>query len=437
MNSGVLVGAGGRVLRLCVAVGMLSGLAAAVFIAALQTLTSVIGPGAWSPVTQIAVLAGAGGLISLLIMLLGNPGDVELLVDNIHVSGGRSDIRDLRSLLPVALVGIAAGSAIGPEAPLVQTTGSIGSWIALRLRMDRRELRLLTISGMAAGFTVLLGAPIGSSFFALEILHRRGLEYYEALMPALLGSLTGFAVYAAMTGLGLQPYLRLPAPHALGMADFAVGLGAGVAGTVIAIAFTYLVTVLKAVQRRIPVPVRPILGGAALGCLALISPYALTFGEEQINHLVAAPLPIAALLTAGAVKLVASATVVTSGWRGGFIIPLFFVGATVGLAAADVLGIDPIVAVTATMAAASVGVTKTPLGSTLVVSEIAGLALLPPVLVSSIVALLLTSRVGLIHTQRHREGEFGTQPSDATGGAAQAVLQLGGAGPDPHAGGRS
>ena len=404
---------------------MLSGLAAAIFIAGLQALTAVIGPGQWSPVTQIAILAGAGVVISLLIMLLGNPGDVELLVDNIHVSGGRSDIRDLRSLLPVALVGIAAGSAIGPEAPLVQTTGSIGSWIAQRLRMDRRELRLLTISGMAAGFTVLLGAPIGSSFFALEILHRRGLEYYEALLPALLGSLTGYGVYAAITGLGLQPYLHFPDPPTLAMTDFAVGFGAGVAGTLIAVAFTYLVTGLKAVQRRIPVAVRPVLGGVALGCLALISPLALTFGEEQINDLVAEPLAVGALLIAGAVKLVASATIVTAGWRGGFIIPLFFVGATVGLAAAQVLGIDPIVAVTATMAAAAVGVTKTPLGSTLVVSEIAGLALLPPVLVASITALLLTSRVGLIHTQRQREGEFGAQPSEATGGAGQALLRLG------------
>ena len=44
---------------------------------------------------------------------------------------------------------------------------------------------MLTITGMAAGFTVLFGAPLGAALFALEILHRRGLEYYEALMPAL------------------------------------------------------------------------------------------------------------------------------------------------------------------------------------------------------------------------------------------------------------
>ena len=65
-------------------------------------------------------------------------------------------------------------------------------------------------------------------------------------------------------------------------------------------------------------------------------------------------------------------------------------------------------AATAKVAAANCGVTKTPLGSTLVVAEMAGLRLLPPVLIASVVALFLTSEVGLIHSQQDREGAFGT-----------------------------
>jgi H+/Cl- antiporter ClcA len=55
------------------------------------------------------------------------------------------------------------------------------------------------------------------------------------------------------------------------------------------------------------------------------------------------------------------------------------------------------------MAAANTGVTKTPIGSTLVVSQMAGLQLLPTTLIASVVALLLTSEVGLIHTQSERD----------------------------------
>src|SRR3954453_7319322 len=152
---------------LVLAVGVAGGLAGAAYVTVMKAAASLLGPDAWSRPAHLVILALAGGGIALLTKVLGNPGDVELLVNNIHV-GGRSDLRELRSLIPVSLLGIAAGSAIGPEAPLVQTTGEMGSWVGLRLGLDRQQMRLLTISGMAAGFTVLLGVPLGSAVFALE-----------------------------------------------------------------------------------------------------------------------------------------------------------------------------------------------------------------------------------------------------------------------------
>jgi len=406
---GLSGGSVGRVrwplLGLVVVVGVASGLVAAAFVAALEALTEVLGPANWSDGTQILVLGAVGAAIALLTLLLGNPGDVELLVDNIHVSGGRADIRDLRSLLPVSLLGIAAGSAIGPEAPLVQTTGSIGSWLGLRLRLTEDELRLLTISGMAAGFTVLLGVPLGSAVFALEILHRRGLEYYEALVPALVGALSGYIVFVTITGLGLDPALHLPAPGPLEPGHLPLAAALGVLGAVLAAVFTYGTRVLRVGWRRLPTAVRPIAGGLTLGGLALLSPYALTFGEEQISTISVADLSVAALVGAGLAKLAGSALIVTAGWRGGFIIPLFFVGAAFGAATADAFDLDRGIVMAALMVAVNVGVTKTPLGSTLIVAGMAGFAALPTMLIAALVALLLTSRIGMIDTQRAREGE--------------------------------
>lgn len=419
-----LTGRSGRLLRLVIAVGLLSGLAAAAFLAVLQPATALIGPPR-NPWLQALILTVVGGVIGLLIRTLGNPGDVELLVDNIHVSGGRADVRDLKALLPVSLLGIAAGSAIGPEAPLVQTTGSIGSWIALRLRLDALDLRLLTIAGMSAGFTVLLGAPVGGALFALEILHRGGLQYYEALIPALTGSAIGYAVFAAITGLGLSPYLLLPAPGRLSPADLGVGLLCGVIGAGVAIAFTYLVETLRSFMRQFPITIRPAVGGAALGLIGVVTPFALTFGEEQINEVATAGLAVGVLLLAAVGKLVGSAVITTAGWRGGFIIPLFFVGACLGIVLSRLLGTDQTVTMGALMAAAVVGVTKTLLGSTLVIAEIAGLRLLPSTLIASLVAMLLTSRHHLIETQRHREGEYTQAASDTDEANAEAAITLG------------
>ena len=402
----------GHLLGLVVVVGLVSGLAGAAFVETLRGLTDLIGPSNWGRAGALGVLAAAGLLIGVLTRVLGNPGDVELLVDNIHVSGGREDIRDLRSLIPVSIVGIAAGSAIGPEAPLVQTTGSIGSWIARRFQLDRTELRILTITGMAAGFTVLFGAPLGSAVFALEILHRRGLGYSEALVPAILGALSGFAIYVTITGLGLEPVWSFPAAHPLEVLDLGIGVLAGVAGAIVAAVFTYAAHGFRTCFRRIPPIVRPLAGGLALGALGFASPYALTFGEGQIGHVLDTKLLIGTLVVAGLVKLAASSMIVSAGWRGGFIIPLFFMGVVFGSAASQGLGTDRVVTMAALMVACNVGVTKTVVGSTLVVAEMGGMPLLPPALIAGVVALFLTSRVSMIETQRDREGEIDEPGAD-------------------------
>ncbi len=391
----MVVGAGGAVVG-------------AGFVGGIHLLQGALWPTHWDTRVHLLILLGVGAAVGLLIKLLGNPGDVELLVNNIHISGGSEDIRDLRALIPVSLLCIAAGGAMGPEAPLVQTTGSLGSWASSRWGLSREDTRILTITGMAAGFTVLFGAPLGSAIFALEILHRRGLEYYEALVPAVVGSVIGYMAYALATGVGLSPIWRFPVSAALRGQDLLWAIAAGVGGAAISVTFTYLCTGLRWAVRRVPATIRPVLGGLALGLLAFWSPYALTFGEAQVNPLVAHRAIVAVFVVAALAKLCGTAVTVASGWRGGFIIPLFFIGLAVGrLTHMAFPGSNEVVLMAAFMAAANTGVTKTPLGSTLVVSQMAGLQLLPTTLIAAVVALLLTSEVGLIHTQSEREPASG------------------------------
>ena len=384
------------------AVGIAAGLAGAAYVELLRLVTKVLGPEHFARWTHLLVLGAVGISIAILVHLLGSPGDVELLVDNIHVGGRPADLRALRTLIPVSLLGIAAGSAIGPEAPLVQTTGTLGSWIAGRCRLSAVDTRILGITGMAAGFTVLFGAPLGSALFALEILHRRGLEYYEALLPAAIGALAGWIVYTQAMRSGFRPVWEFPTVKSMGSVDLAIGLGAGIAAAAIASLFGLVVGLLRRINARIPTIARPMIGGLALGGLAFASPYSLTFGEVQIEHIALSRLAVGTLLLAGVCKLAATSIVVTAGWRGGFIIPLFFMGATVGLAAGHVLHGHDVVMMTAMMAATNVGVTKTPFGSTAVVAEMSGMRLLPPVLIACLVSLFLTNKVSIIHTQRSR-----------------------------------
>ena len=401
-----MLGHSPAVLAATVLVGLGSGAVGAAYLLGLHLLQHVLAPQHFGSLAEFGVLGGTGVAVYAIGRVVGSPGDVELLVDNIHVAGGPPDVRALRSLVPMSLLTISAGGGAGPEAPLVTTCGTLAGWLARVRRSTVVETRCLTIAGMAAAFAVLFGAPIGSAFFALEILHRRGLEYHEALVPAIIGSLSGYACSVVLTGAGVKPVWTIPAVPALRAVDFLWAIGAGVGGALVAVVFTYLVLGLRRAFSVAPAHTRPIAGGLLLALLAVWSPYALTFGEAQTGHVLQHRLIVSALIVAVVAKLLGTSLTVSSGWPGGFIIPLFFMGATLGELTHHAFGDARVgIVVAAFMAASNVGVTKTLLGSTLVVTEMGGMRLLPTTLLAATIALMLTSSIGLIETQRERSAE--------------------------------
>jgi H+/Cl- antiporter ClcA len=150
---------------------------------------------------------------------------------------------------------------------------------------------------------------------------------------------------------------------------------------------------------------RPVCGGLLLAALGLMSAYSLTFGEAQITEILdKRGGTVAFFALAALAKFAGTSVTLSSEWRGGFIIPLFFMGACLARAFHGLVpGAEEAVMIAAFMAAANTGVTKTPLGSTLVVTEMAGIQLLPTTLIAVIVSFALTSEVGLIHSQRERD----------------------------------
>src|SRR5699024_10023876 len=155
-----------------VALGIVGGIVAGIYWNVIDYLMEITGKYtlAWQ---VIGIMGAAGLIIGLIIHFRGDPGEMEIVVNNIRFNGGRLDTRNNPSMIATSIIVIGAGSSAGPEAPMVQVIGSIGSWLAKRFRLRGEEYRSLSIAGMATGFTAMFGAPLGGSLFALEIMHHK------------------------------------------------------------------------------------------------------------------------------------------------------------------------------------------------------------------------------------------------------------------------
>lgn len=397
-----------RVVAGIAAAGVGGGLVASAYLAALMLVNRALGPDAWPERAHLLVLGSVGIAITVIVRWAGRPADVELLVDSIHVPDGpRDTAARLRSLLPISLLCVGSGGTLGPEAPLVTTTGTLAHRQAGRAGLSPGDVRVLTITGMAAGFAVLFGAPLGGALFALEIPHRRGIGYHEAAVPACIGAILGYACSTATGRLGLEPIWHVPSVASVTWADMPWSLVAGAIGATVALLFTFATRLTTLACSYLPRVARPAIGGLALGAVALATPYVLTNGELQIDSLLTVTAA-GTLLAAAAAKLAGAVICVATGWRGGFIIPLFFIGFCVGQATVHHLpGASHWPFVLAVMIATNVGVTKTPLGSTLVITEMSGSALLPGALIAALTALVLTSSLKVIESQRDRVDAYG------------------------------
>lgn len=357
----------------------------------------------------LVVMPLAGLVIGLVIYFLGNPGEIAVIVDNIHFRGGRLDARKNPSMLLASLVSIAAGGSAGPEAPLVQVTGSFGTWFADRLNLNGEDLRSMSLAAMAGGFTALFGAPLGGAMFALEILHHQHVvEYYEAFLPAIVSSCASYLVFAAITKLGIAPTWHFPHYTLNNIDDFALAIVFGIVGAIAGWIFMAIFRGCDRLFAKIPGPiyVRTTVAGLGLGGFAAVLPLTRYFGHQELEAVLDGSFPVVFLLGLAFAKMATISLTVTGGWRGGFIIPIFFTGACLGKAIAALLpGMNPALAMICTMAALNASVTRTPISTTLLLTKLTNVSPLTPILFASLVGFFLAPKVPLITSQLKSQSE--------------------------------
>ena len=390
-----------RTFLLWALLGLIGGLIAGVYWIILEFLTHQIA--IFEGWQVIPVMSICGLLAGLIIHFIGDPGEIHLIVDNIKFNKGKLDPKNNPSMIMSSLLCVASGGSLGPEAPLVQITGSTGTWLGKLFRLKGEELRSLSIAGMASGFTALFGAPLGGSLFSLEILHHKhSLEYYKAIIPALVASCFSFVVFALIVHLGLGAVWAVPTYEYSGIFDFIDAILFGIVATATGWLFIYCVKFFKSLFEKRPVPIyiKTLIGGIVLGLISYYLPITRYFGHHEINELLTGDFNLKFLALILFFKIIAIAITVTSGWRGGFIIPLFFVGATLGLIIHQIFpDTNLTLAIISSMAAINVCVTRTPMSTTILLATLTGFTYFIPILFASLTGYFLAPRIPFISTQ--------------------------------------
>ncbi len=352
----------------------------------------------------IAIMGIAGLIIGIIIHFSGDPGKLEVVLNNIRFNGGKLDTQHNPSMIATSIIGISAGSSAGPESPMVQVIGSLGSWMSRKLKLRTEDHRSMTIAGMASGFTAMFGVPLAGSLFALEVIHHKHVvQYYAALIPAFVSSGTTYIVYQIITDMDLAPVWQLPFPHTAPKSlDFFLAMVYGAVaaffGWIIIYTFRFLKKFFK--EARLPIYIQTLFSGIILGVLAWQLPVTRFFSHYELIDLLHGNWTLGILIAIMLVKIFSMALTVTSGWRGGFIIPLLFIGAALGLIIFQLFPEQPAgLAVVCCMAAVNSCVTRTPISTVILVGTLTGFDFFIPILFASLTGFFLAPKSPLIAAQ--------------------------------------
>src|SRR5689334_11029571 len=285
----------------------------------------------------LPLVVGLGGLLSGLIVFNLAPEaeghGTDAAIAAIHHRQGRVRARIPPIKLIASAITIGSGGSGGREGPAAQISAGFGSLLGQWLNLKPLDRRIAVAAGMGAGIGAIFRAPLGGALMGAEILYLHDLEV-EALIPALIASIVGYTVYGAFFGFspifGAQPDLALGAPIQL-LYYAVLGIVAGLGGILYARVFYGTTGIFH--RLRLPLWLKPALGGVLVGLMALVIPGALHMGYGWVqismgNELLGLPLWMVLLLPFA--KILSTSLSIGSGGSGGIFGPGMVIGGMLG-----------------------------------------------------------------------------------------------------------
>ncbi|HEY5786564.1 MAG TPA: chloride channel protein [Microlunatus sp.] len=360
---------------------------------------------AWWPVPWLVLCGVSTGLV--IRYLPGTGGHSPAF--GFKTGGGAPSGAALPGVILAAFATLSLGAVLGPEGPLIAIGGGLA---ALTLHLAKKDappmaLTIMASAGSFAAISTLLGSPVLGAFLIMEAAGIGGMTLSLVALPGLLASGIGALVFVgldAWTGLGTFS-LALPSvppavPPTLASLGWAVAMGG--AGALLGWVIRWGGLSLRPIVHRSRVLVTAVLGlliGLTAMAYQLLSGHSFTSllfsGQEAlpelVEHAADYTLGVLILLVVGKAFVYALSL---SAFRGGPVFPSMFIGATLGIAASGLPGMDLASAIAMGIGAMCTSMLRLPLTSTLLATLLLGadgVAVTPQVVVAVAVAFVLTN----------------------------------------------
>ncbi|NOZ79998.1 MAG: chloride channel protein [Acidobacteria bacterium] len=292
-------------------------------------------PVAWATPTVWRLLLPMFGALLMAWLTLklfkaaSNPG-IPIIMMDARTKPGNLPPRYVAAAFIAGALIIGTGGSAGREAPVVAMGGILGGWIGSWLGLTKRRKQILIGCGAGAAIAAAYNAPMAGLFFGVEII----LGDYTAatISPALLASVAGTVVARSLEGVGAERFI-VPPYHFVAWWEIALYAGLGLASGLVAPLFVFADRALHRYFHewtKLPVILRPAIGGLGVGVLALALPQVMGNGYNHVQAALAGGIigPIMLALVFGKI-LATSLTLGSGGWGGDFA-PLLFMGAMLG-----------------------------------------------------------------------------------------------------------
>lgn len=289
------------------------------------------------------------------------------------------------------------GGSSGREGAALQIGGSIGSFLGRTFKMDEKDIHIITMCGMSAVFSALFGTPMTAVLFSMEVVSV-GIIYYVAFVPCMISSLIAYGI-ALWSGIRPATYVLAGIPALSVKSVFQMMVMGGLCA-LCGMLFCVLMHVgHELYQHYLKNPYIRILVGAGLVIVLTLLAGCYDYNSAGVE-VIGRALKGYARPEAFLLKILFTVVTLQAGFKGGEIVPTFFIGSTFGNVVGRLIGLSPSFGAGVGLIAVFCAVVNCPIASMMLSIELFGAEALPLFGTACGVSYMLSGYYSLYSSQK-------------------------------------